>query len=82
MYSINSIYIPALLLYSVCFLSATEFTKTLTQMELVQSEIGSNVQNNKTLLQGVQESFATNLNEMNQKVINLDSRIKTLQPKK
>ncbi|ENN70750.1 dynactin subunit 2 [Dendroctonus ponderosae] len=61
---------------------ATEFTKTLTQMELIQSEIGSSVQNNKTLLQGVQESFATNLNEMNQKVVNLDSRIKTLQQKK
>jgi len=32
---------------------ATEFTKTLTQIELAQSEIESNVQNNKTLLQGV-----------------------------
>ncbi|XP_066260880.1 dynactin subunit 2 [Euwallacea similis] len=56
---------------------ATEFTKTLTQIELAQAEIGCNVQNNKTLLQGVQESFAVNLNEINQKIMDLDSRIKT-----
>lgn len=60
---------------------ATEFTKTITQIELVQSEIASNVQNNKTLLQGVQESFAMNLNEINQTVMSLDSRIKALKKK-
>ncbi|XP_066145248.1 dynactin subunit 2 [Euwallacea fornicatus] len=57
---------------------ATEFTKTLTQIELAQAEIGCNVQNNKTLLQGVQESFAVNLNEINQKITDLDSRIKAI----
>ncbi|CAG9766653.1 unnamed protein product [Ceutorhynchus assimilis] len=60
---------------------ATEFCKTLTQMELAQSEINSNVQNNKTLLQGVQESFAMNLNEINQTVMSLDARIKALKEK-
>lgn len=60
---------------------ATEFTKTLTQIELVQSEIDSNVQNNKNLLQGVQESFAMNLNEINQTVMSLDARIKAIKKK-
>ncbi|XP_050310118.1 dynactin subunit 2 [Anthonomus grandis grandis] len=60
---------------------ATEFTKTLTQIELLQSEISSSVLNNKTLLQGVQESFAINLNEINQTVMSLDSRIKALKNK-
>lgn len=60
---------------------ATDFTKTLAQIEVIQSEIQGNVQNNKTLLQGVQESFAINLNEINQTVISLDSRIKALKKK-
>lgn len=48
---------------------------------MAQSEISSNLQNNKTLLQGVQESFAVNLNEINQTVISLDARIKALKKK-
>lgn len=61
---------------------ASEFAKTLTQVELIQSEIEGNVQNNKTLLQGVQESFAMNLNDINQNIVNLDARIKALTNKK
>lgn len=57
---------------------ATEFTTTLTQIESIQSEISSNVHNNKALLQGVQESFAMNLDEINRTVISLDARIKAL----
>jgi dynactin-2 len=60
---------------------ATDFVKTLTQIETVQSEISANVQNNKTLLQGVQESFAVNLNEINATVVSLDARIKALKKK-
>ncbi|KAJ8985995.1 hypothetical protein NQ317_013879 [Molorchus minor] len=55
--------------------------KTLTQIELVQSEIAGHVENNKTLLQGVQQSFAMNLNEINSTVVSLDSRIKALKNK-
>ncbi|XP_076265791.1 dynactin subunit 2 [Rhynchophorus ferrugineus] len=62
-------------------LKATDFAKTLTQVELMQSEIQTHVQNNKALLQGVQESFAMNLNEINQTVISLDARIKALKKK-
>lgn len=60
---------------------ATDFTKTLTQIEVVQSEIAGNVDNNKTLLQGVQQSFAMNLNEINSTIITLDARIKALKNK-
>lgn len=57
---------------------ATDFTKTLAQIEAAQTEIIGNIDNNKTLLQGVQESFAMSLNEINSTVISLDSRIKAL----
>lgn len=57
---------------------ATDFTKTLTQIEAAQTEMTGNIDNNKTLLQGVQESFAMSLNEINSTVLSLDSRIKAL----
>ncbi|XP_060528059.1 dynactin subunit 2 isoform X2 [Cylas formicarius] len=60
---------------------AADCAKTITQIEVTQSEIDGNVQNSKTLLQGVQESFAVNLNEINQTVTSLDSRIKALKKK-
>lgn len=55
--------------------------KTLTQIEATQAEMRGNIANNKTLLQGVQESFASSLNEINSTVINLDARIKALKKK-
>ncbi|KAF5272267.1 hypothetical protein FQR65_LT10244 [Abscondita terminalis] len=55
---------------------ATEFAKTLTQISNLQSDVQCNIQNNQTLLQGVQQSFAMNLEEINKKIVNLDSRIK------
>ncbi|KAL3268898.1 hypothetical protein HHI36_007985 [Cryptolaemus montrouzieri] len=61
---------------------ATDLMKTLTEVETVQAEVSSNVMNNKILLQGVQESFANNLNEINQTIEGLDSRIKALKAKK
>ncbi|KAJ8917754.1 hypothetical protein NQ315_005205 [Exocentrus adspersus] len=60
---------------------ATDFAKTLTQIEVAQSEIAGNVDNDKTLLQGVQQSFAMNLNEINATVVSLDARIKALKNK-
>lgn len=50
----------------------------LTQIETMQSEIAGNIDNNKALLKGVQESFAFNLDEINKTVINLDARLKAL----
>lgn len=57
---------------------AAAFTKTITQVESLQSNITSGVETNRTLLQGIQESFVNNLNEINKTVISLDSRIKQL----
>lgn len=57
---------------------ATDFTKTLAQIEAAQTEMTGSIDNNKTLLQGVQESFAMSLNEINSTVLSLDSRIKAL----
>ncbi|CAH1119167.1 unnamed protein product [Phaedon cochleariae] len=60
---------------------ATDTMKDLTQIEVTQAEMNGNVQNNKMLLQGVQESFAMSLNEINSTVVSLDARIKALKKK-
>lgn len=57
---------------------AADFTRTLTQVESLQAEIQGNVQNNKALLQGVQESFAINLEQINKNILSLDARIKAI----
>lgn len=57
---------------------AADFARTLTQVEALQSEIQGNVQDNKSLLKGVQESFAINLEEINKTIITLDARIKAM----
>ncbi|KAF5273949.1 hypothetical protein FQA39_LY01064 [Lamprigera yunnana] len=57
---------------------ATEFVKTLTQVENLQTEMQSNIHNNQALLQGVQESFAMNFEEINKNIASLDARIKAL----
>ncbi|XP_018320309.1 dynactin subunit 2 [Agrilus planipennis] len=58
-----------------------DFIKSLIQVEALQSEVQSNVRNNKALLKGVQESFALNLEEINKTIQNLDSRIKSISKK-
>ncbi|KAG5878365.1 hypothetical protein JTB14_008725 [Gonioctena quinquepunctata] len=60
---------------------ATDLTKTLSQIEVTQAEMSGHVLNNKMLLQGVQESFAMSLNEINSTVVSLDARIKALKKK-
>ncbi|GLV35925.1 Dynactin 2 p50 subunit [Carabus blaptoides fortunei] len=57
---------------------ATEFSKSLAQLEALQAQITAGVQNNKSLLQGVQESFAINLDNINKSIVSLDGRIKAL----
>lgn len=63
---------------TINYFVATEFTKTLVQVENLQTEIKGSVQDNKTLVQGVQESLAINLDEMNKTVLSLDARIKAI----
>lgn len=68
--------------YETKLVLATDFAKTLTQIENRQTEVAGQVQNNKALLQGVQESFANSLQEFNKTVTVLDEKIKALSKKK
>ncbi|KOB78528.1 Dynactin [Operophtera brumata] len=51
------------------------FGKSLTELETLQSTISSGVQNNKELLQGVQEIFAMNVDSVQKEIKKLDERI-------
>ncbi|KAI8437093.1 hypothetical protein MSG28_010449 [Choristoneura fumiferana] len=54
---------------------ASNFGKSLTELETLQSTISSGVQNNKELLQGVQEVFAHNIDSLQKELKKLDERI-------
>ncbi|XP_052753314.1 dynactin subunit 2 [Galleria mellonella] len=57
---------------------ASNFGKSLTELETLQSTIASGVQNNKELLQGVQEVFAHNVDSLQKEIKKLDERIAKL----
>lgn len=57
---------------------AAEFNKSLIRLEELQTEITSDLESNKSLLKGVQESFASNLEIIKNNVASLDERIKNL----
>ncbi|XP_026739297.1 dynactin subunit 2 isoform X2 [Trichoplusia ni] len=54
---------------------ASNFGKSLTELETLQTTIASGVQNNKELLQGVQGVFAHNLDSLRKEIKKLDDRI-------
>ncbi|CAB3227267.1 unnamed protein product [Arctia plantaginis] len=54
---------------------ACNFGKSLTELETLQTTIASGVQNNKELLQGVQEVFAHNVDSLQKEIKKLDDRI-------
>ncbi|XP_038220734.1 dynactin subunit 2 [Zerene cesonia] len=54
---------------------ASNFGKSLTELETLQSTIANGVQNNKQLLQGVQEVFAHNIDSLQKEIKKLDERI-------
>lgn len=56
-------------------ISASNFGKSLTELESLQSTIASGVQNNKELLQGVQGVFALNVETIQKEIKKLDERI-------
>lgn len=47
-------------------------------METTQSDLTTSLANNKALLQGVQEAFAVNLENVNKEVSKLELRINNL----
>ncbi|XP_045483903.1 dynactin subunit 2 [Pieris rapae] len=57
---------------------ASNFGKSLTELETLQSTIANGAQNNKQLLQGVQEVFAHNIDSLQKEIKKLDERISKL----
>lgn len=64
--------------YYLYFFLAATFNKSLTRLEELQSQITSDLESNKSLLKGVQESFASNLEIIKNNIESLDERIKKL----
>lgn len=57
---------------------AADFSKSLMRLEELQAEISSGLEGNKSLLKGVQENFASNMEVIKSNVALLDERIKKL----
>ncbi|KAK0174692.1 hypothetical protein PV327_010430 [Microctonus hyperodae] len=57
---------------------AGEFTKSLMQLEELQSQISSKLESNSSVLKGVQESFATNLEVIRKNITALEERVNKL----
>ncbi|XP_076754974.1 dynactin subunit 2 [Xylocopa sonorina] len=57
---------------------AATSNKTLARLEELQSQITSDLESNKSLLKGVQDSFASNLEIIRNNIESLDERIKKL----
>ncbi|KXJ75253.1 dynactin subunit 2 [Aedes albopictus] len=60
---------------------ATNFSKLFAELETTQASILNGIAGNKTLLTGVQEAFAQNLENVNKEVKKLEERMKALQEK-
>ncbi|XP_074093634.1 dynactin subunit 2 [Cotesia typhae] len=57
---------------------AAEFNKSLSQLEEVQSQITGSLESNKSLLKGIQESFASNLEAIRKNINHLEDRLSKL----
>lgn len=70
-------------LTQACFFlfAANNFGKTINELESTQSALVSTLNGNKALLQNVQETFALNLESVNQEVGKLESRLKATEKK-
>lgn len=66
------------IIFSIYFFLAATFNKSLMRLEELQSQITSDLESNKSLLKGVQESFASNLEIIKNNIESLDERIKKL----
>ncbi|XP_034948789.1 dynactin subunit 2 [Chelonus insularis] len=57
---------------------AADFNKSLTQLEELHSQIKNSLENNKSLLEGIQDSFATNMQVIHKNISGLEERIQKL----
>lgn len=64
-----------LILLKIFILSANNFSKTITELESTQSALVMTLNGNKALLQNLQETFALNLENINQDVGKLETRL-------
>lgn len=62
--------------------SATNFSKIIAELETTQQTLTLSIGNNKALLQGVQEAFAVNLENVNKEVTKLEERMNKVINKK
>lgn len=61
--------------------TANNFTKTTTELDSTQAVLVSALNGNKALLQNVQETFALNLESVNQEIEKLGTRLKATEKK-
>ncbi|XP_057321504.1 dynactin subunit 2 [Microplitis mediator] len=57
---------------------AAEFSKSLAQLEELQSQITGTLESNKSVLKGIQESFATNMEVIGKNIAHLEERLSKL----
>ncbi|CAD6215809.1 GSCOCG00000622001-RA-CDS [Cotesia congregata] len=60
------------------YFTAAEFSKSLSQLEEVQSQITGSLESNKSVLKGIQESFASNLEAIRKNINHLEERLTKL----
>jgi len=60
---------------------AVDFNKSLTQLEALQQQIVSSLQNNETVMKNVQANFKQNLDAIKKNISSLETRIAALNKK-
>lgn len=60
---------------------AVDFNKSLTQLEVLQQQIVSSLQNNDTMMKDVQTNFKLNLDAIVKNISSLETRIAALNKK-
>ncbi|XP_047113157.1 dynactin subunit 2-like [Schistocerca piceifrons] len=60
---------------------AVDFSKSLGQLELIQQQITTTLQNNEDLIKQVQQTFSQNLESIKKNLGNLDARVDALKKK-
>lgn len=70
--------VERLIALNVVHRRAGEFSKSLAQLEELQSQISCGLESNKSVLKGVQESFATNFEVIRKNIATLEERMNQL----
>lgn len=63
------------------FVSATNFSKIIAELEATQTNLLTGLAGNKELLENVQEAFAVNLENVNKEVGKLEGRLNAIESK-